>query len=75
MPEVFGSFGEHEKLELRFHDVIEDGLDDVAPQAHDVARLLAFGRRENLQPQVISAGKLVQERLAAKPDAVARAMG
>lgn len=24
VPEAFGSFGEHEKLELRFHDIIED---------------------------------------------------
>jgi hypothetical protein len=23
VPEAFGSFGEHKKLELRFHDVIE----------------------------------------------------
>jgi predicted protein tyrosine phosphatase len=44
VPEAFGRFGEHEKLELRFHDVIEvdPGMDP--PHEADVARLLAFGR-------------------------------
>ncbi len=44
VPEAFGSFGEHEKLELRFHDVIEEDPHLVPPRAEDVARLLAFGR-------------------------------
>lgn len=44
VPEAFGGFGEHLKLELRFHDVIEDGLPGmVAPAEADVADLLAFG--------------------------------
>ena len=45
VPEAFGSFGEHRKLELRFHDVIEDGIAGMRPPgADDVARILAFGR-------------------------------
>ncbi len=44
-PEAFGSFGEHAKLELRFHDVIEEhvaGYD--SPQPHHIEALLEFGR-------------------------------
>ena len=44
-PDAFGSFGEHAKLELRFHDVIEEhvaGYD--SPQPHHIEALLAFGR-------------------------------
>src|SRR5690349_20978441 len=45
VPEAFGAFGEHAKLELRFHDVIEQGLPGlVAPQPDHVAALLRFGR-------------------------------
>ena len=43
-PEAFGSFGEHERCELRFNDVIEDDPGTVPPRDEDVARLLAFGR-------------------------------
>jgi predicted protein tyrosine phosphatase len=43
-PPAFGTYGEHARLEIRFHDIIEeiDGL--VAPTPDDVARMLAFGR-------------------------------
>lgn len=44
VPEAFGRFGEHEKLELRFHDVIEADPGMEPPQEADVARLLTFGR-------------------------------
>jgi predicted protein tyrosine phosphatase len=44
VPEAFGRFGEHEKLELRFHDVIEADPGMEPPREADVARLLAFGR-------------------------------
>ena len=45
VPEAFSSFGEHRKLEVRFHDVIEDGIAGMRPPgADDVARILAFGR-------------------------------
>lgn len=45
VPEAFGQFGEHAKLELRFHDVIDEGVPTlVAPRPSHVADLLAFGR-------------------------------
>jgi predicted protein tyrosine phosphatase len=45
VPEAFGSFGEHARLELRFHDVIEvHNPDLLAPQREHVADLLGFGR-------------------------------
>jgi predicted protein tyrosine phosphatase len=44
VPEVFGTFGEHDKLELRFHDVIEDRPGSIAPTAFHIEQLLAFGR-------------------------------
>ncbi len=44
VPEAFGRFGEHRKLELRFHDVIEEDPGMEPPSQQDVTRLLAFGR-------------------------------
>jgi predicted protein tyrosine phosphatase len=44
VPDAFGAYGGHERLELRFHDVIEDFPGTLPPQEGDVARLLAFGR-------------------------------
>ena len=43
-PEAFGAYGEHAKLELRFHDVIEDSRGIEAPQPHHVKQILSFGR-------------------------------
>jgi predicted protein tyrosine phosphatase len=43
-PEVFGSYGEHARLELRFHDVIEETPRYLPPQPVHVAQLLEFGR-------------------------------
>jgi predicted protein tyrosine phosphatase len=43
-PEAFGAYGEHARLELKFHDVIEETPGFVAPQPEDVARMLEFGR-------------------------------
>jgi len=51
VPEVFGAFGEHAKLELRFHDVIEADAGMVPPSGDDVARLLAFGRGLMAEPR------------------------
>ena len=52
VPEVFGAFGEHAKLELRFHDIIdEDRADMIAPQQQHVAELLTFGRGLLEEPQ------------------------
>lgn len=49
-PSAFGAFGEHERLELRFHDTIDerDGL--IAPQRADVERLLRFGEELLREP-------------------------
>jgi predicted protein tyrosine phosphatase len=42
--ETFVSFDPHQRLELRFHDVIDSGPGWVAPDREDVERVLAFGR-------------------------------
>ncbi len=44
VPEAFGGLGEHRRLELRFHDVIEDMPGLAPPRPEHVAELLAFGR-------------------------------
>lgn len=44
VPDAFGTWGEHEKLELRFNDIIAETPGMIAPSADDVAALLAFGR-------------------------------
>lgn len=43
-PPAFAAFPPHNRLALRFHDVIEPRPDSLAPQRADVERLLAFGR-------------------------------
>lgn len=43
-PEAFGAYGEHERLELRFHDIIDETPGMQAPKPEDVERVLAFGR-------------------------------
>lgn len=50
-PEVFGTYGEHVKLELRFHDIIEEKPGEIAPQPKHVERLLEFGRSLDLEPE------------------------
>jgi predicted protein tyrosine phosphatase len=50
-PSAFEGFGAHKKLELRFHDVIEDNITGyVSPQRHHVEELLAFGRSAMREP-------------------------
>ncbi|GGG49872.1 protein-tyrosine-phosphatase [Caldovatus sediminis] len=44
VPEAFGAYGEHRRLELRFHDVIEELPGTAPPRAEHVDELLAFGR-------------------------------
>jgi len=44
VPEAFGAFGEHEKLELRFHDIIDEAPGRIAPSPGHVEQVLAFGR-------------------------------
>ena len=43
-PPVLGSFGEHSRIELRFHDVIEELPDRVVPGTQQVQQILALGR-------------------------------
>ena len=50
VPEAFGSFGEHVKLELRFDDIIEDTPGKRAPNAEDVQRILEFGHTLLAEP-------------------------
>jgi predicted protein tyrosine phosphatase len=46
VPEAFGAFGEHTKLELRFHDVIDEyNADMIAPQQEHIAEILSLGSR------------------------------
>ena len=54
VPEAFGSYGEHAKLELRFHDIIEDTPGQTAPREGDVARILAFGRDLEGEPAPVA---------------------
>lgn len=51
IPEAFGTYGEHEKLELRFHDVIEASPGQQPPEPAHVERLLTFGRNLMAEPQ------------------------
>jgi predicted protein tyrosine phosphatase len=44
VPDAFGSFGEHARLELRFHDIIEPTPGMVLPRREHVEQVLAFGR-------------------------------
>jgi predicted protein tyrosine phosphatase len=43
-PAVFGAFGEHERLSMRFDDIIEETPGKVVVQREDIERLLRFGR-------------------------------
>jgi predicted protein tyrosine phosphatase len=44
-PAAFGRYGDHERLELRFHDIIEERVPGYeSPQPHHIDALLAFGR-------------------------------
>jgi predicted protein tyrosine phosphatase len=43
-PEAFGAYGEHARLELKFHDVVEEAPGFKAPQPEHIAEILEFGR-------------------------------
>lgn len=52
VPDAFGAFGRHAKLELRFHDVIDaESRGMIAPQSEHVADVLSFGRRLSAEQQ------------------------
>jgi predicted protein tyrosine phosphatase len=50
VPAVFDRFGGHRKLELRFHDVIDERPGSVAPRPGDVQQVLAFGAALDREP-------------------------
>jgi predicted protein tyrosine phosphatase len=50
-PEAFGAYGEHARLELKFHDVIQETPGYKAPQPEQVAQILTFGRDLLRDPQ------------------------
>ncbi len=58
VPDAFGSYGEHARLELRFHDVIEPQPGVVLPRLSHVQEILAFGRDLLAEPAA-GAGLLV----------------
>src|SRR5271165_5309809 len=43
-PEAFGAYGEHARLELKFHDIIEEMPGLIAPQPDHISKMLEFGR-------------------------------
>ncbi len=51
VPEAFGLYGEHVRLELRFHDIIEDRDGEQRPGPEHVEAILAFGRTLHDEPQ------------------------
>jgi predicted protein tyrosine phosphatase len=50
VPPALGAYGEHDRLELRFDDVIEPVPDKVPPGLQHVRQLLALGRRLMAEP-------------------------
>lgn len=43
-PSAFTDYGEHERLELRFHDIIDERPHHHEPKLHHVEQILDFGR-------------------------------
>jgi len=50
-PDAFGAFGEHERLDLRFHDITEERPGMRLASREDVAALLRFGRDLMREPE------------------------
>lgn len=48
--EAFGAYGEHARLELRFHDAIDPRPGEEMPQPEHVEALLRFGREMAAEP-------------------------
>ncbi|WP_292905845.1 protein-tyrosine-phosphatase [Niveispirillum sp.] len=42
---AFDSYGPHDRIDLRFHDIVEELPDQVAPVEQHLESVLAFGRR------------------------------
>jgi predicted protein tyrosine phosphatase len=54
VPEAFGQYGEHERLELRFNDIIDPTPGLILPNAGHVQTILAFGRSLGAEPQPLA---------------------
>lgn len=50
-PEAFADYGEHSRLTLRFHDIMEPQPGMIMPERKDVEALLAFGETIDLVPE------------------------
>ena len=50
VPEAFGQYGEHERLELRFTDIVDATPGAVLPSPEHVESILAFGRAVEAEP-------------------------
>jgi predicted protein tyrosine phosphatase len=44
LPPAFGAYGGHERLELRFHDIVDEAGEMALPEAAHVEALIEFGR-------------------------------
>lgn len=44
VPDAFGGYGAHSRLELRFHDILQDRPGYVLPRPEHVDQILALGR-------------------------------
>jgi len=78
-PEAFGAYGEHSRLELKFHDIIEELPGFRAPQADDVAKMLEFGQGimrdpENLRHLLVHCHMGISRSTAAMALLLAQAM-
>jgi predicted protein tyrosine phosphatase len=50
-PQAFGAYGEHARLELRFHDIIGEAPGYIAPQIEHVEQILRFGTSLMADPE------------------------
>lgn len=50
-PQALAAFPAHARLDLRFHDIIEEREGEITPSLSDVDLLLAFGRDLQAEPQ------------------------
>jgi predicted protein tyrosine phosphatase len=57
VPEAFGAFGEHVKLELRFHDIIDATPGQILPEPEHIDGILALGR--DLRDATMGSGHLL----------------
>lgn len=51
--DAFGDYGEHARMELRFHDIIEETAGLEAPQPRHVEEVLSFGKEVLRDPDAL----------------------